>query len=151
MITVHTTNYESWKLTAKKLLAANVFPEDVNWLSFENNDIIGDQLPQIPWDFVCFLPKAFRDLAQTVAHHDDEAKWSLLYRVLWRLNHDEEYLLSLSIDKDMHELRAMEKDLRRGHIKVKDVMAEIALVSDLIAEADKEIHRMIELSQLKLG
>jgi uracil-DNA glycosylase len=151
MITVHITNYETWKLTAKKLLAANVFPDDVQWLPLVKQDPVGDQLPQVPWDFVCYFPKAFRDLAQMVVNHEDTCKWELLYRVLWRLNHDEPYLVSLSIDKDMHELRRMEKDLRRGHLEIKSVKAEITLISDLIAEADKEIQRMIELSLVKLG
>ena len=48
-----------------------------------------------------------------------EARWALLYRVLWRLTHGEPQLLEIVVDPDAHALEAMEKAIRRDVHKMR--------------------------------
>jgi DNA polymerase len=50
--------------------------------------------------------------------HRDPVKWTLLYRVLYRILHGERNLLKIDIDDDVRELRLMEKALRRDMHKM---------------------------------
>ena len=65
------------------------------------------------------VPKSFVTLAQTVACHRDETRWSKLYRVLWRLTHDDKNLLKIVVDPNIHELLIMEKSVRRDIHKMR--------------------------------
>ena len=50
--------------------------------------------------------------------HRDPVKWSLLYRVIYRMTHGERHLLKIDIDDDVRQLRLMEKALRRDMHKM---------------------------------
>lgn len=65
------------------------------------------------------VPKAFMDMARTVACHRSAHRWSLLYRVLWRITHGEHHLLKVAVDPDVHELHTMEKSVRRDVHKMR--------------------------------
>ncbi len=58
------------------------------------------------------------ELAKIVALHRDERRWALLYRVLYRITHEERDLLKIDIDDDVRELRLMEKAVRRDMHKM---------------------------------
>ena len=59
------------------------------------------------------VPRDFLDAAESVACHRDERKWTVLYRVLYRLTHGEPWLLQVSIDDDVRQLLAMRKQVGR--------------------------------------
>jgi DNA polymerase len=64
------------------------------------------------------VPKQFVSLAAKVACHRDPARWELLYRLLWRLTHNEPHLLEILTD-DVHLAFAMEKQVRFDAHKMK--------------------------------
>jgi DNA polymerase len=47
------------------------------------------------------VPKAFVTLAQRAARHTDSSRWVLLYRLLWRLVHEDRDLLHDASDSDV--------------------------------------------------
>jgi DNA polymerase len=51
--------------------------------------------------------------AKIVALHASPQRWSLLYRLLWRLTHDEPHLLENPADADSLKFTRWEKDVRR--------------------------------------
>lgn len=58
------------------------------------------------------------ELANLIALHREPIKWTLLYRVLYRLTHGERHLLKIEIDDDIRQLHLMEKALRRDMHKM---------------------------------
>lgn len=69
------------------------------------------------------VPASFLQLAQQVACYRDQrqqvSKWALLYRVLWRLQHENHQLMSAPADGDMIKLNAMRKAVNRDMHKMK--------------------------------
>ncbi|MGO7565009.1 uracil-DNA glycosylase, partial [Rhizobium johnstonii] len=63
------------------------------------------------------VPPAFIELAETVLCHSDPARFSLLYRLLWRLQLDRQ-LLEVAYDKDVDRARLMAKNVRRDAHKM---------------------------------
>ncbi len=65
------------------------------------------------------MPRAFLALAEEVSCHRDESRWSLLYRVLWRLTRNEPHLLEVATDPDIHALRALAKSVHKDIHKMR--------------------------------
>src|SRR3954449_2274538 len=65
------------------------------------------------------VPKAFVELARFVALHRDERRWSLLYRLVWRLTHGEPKLLEISVDPDVALARDFAKSVGRDIHKMR--------------------------------
>jgi DNA polymerase len=64
------------------------------------------------------VPPAFVETARIVACHRDPQRWSLLYRLLWRLTHGEHGLLDIASDDDVRMFMQMEKAVRRDRHKM---------------------------------
>ena len=64
-------------------------------------------------DSTAAIPRAFIDLARSAAHHRDSDRWSLLYRVAYRLTHGERAILEDELDRDVNRLRTMRKQVAR--------------------------------------
>ncbi len=64
------------------------------------------------------VPRDFISLARQVACHSDPDRFSLLYRLLLRLQ-DDRTLLERSVDKDIHLARRMAGEVRRDAHKMK--------------------------------
>ena len=65
------------------------------------------------------VPRAFVELADEVACHRDDQRWSLLYHVLWRLTHGEAHLLEVTVDDHVSTLQGMAKAVRRDMHKMR--------------------------------
>ena len=134
---------EAWRNTARALLLAAIPPAEI--------DLADATTPQaLPLGFTTepdltphvdaprpSVPKAFIDLASTAACHIDAYRWNLLYRVLWRLQHDRE-LLNLELDPDIAELRRMDSQVRRDLHKMHAFLRFRMLPS--IADSEEEGH-----------
>jgi uracil-DNA glycosylase len=109
------TDFASWREAARGLLADNVTPGEVTWSAglFDGAAASNSAKPRVT------VPKDFLDLAKTVSAHRDERRWSLLYRVLYRISHGERNLLKIDIDDDMRELNLMAKAVARDLHKMK--------------------------------
>ncbi|ARM89313.1 uracil-DNA glycosylase-like protein [Rhizobium sp. CIAT894] len=111
-----------WRDAARAFAAAGIGPEEIDWrekgaeadLSFQR-----DAMPPAPAAArkLMTVPPAFLDLAETVLCHSDPARFSLLYRLLWRLQLDRQ-LLEVISDEDVVRARLMAKNVRRDAHKM---------------------------------
>ena len=116
MIAASARDFASWRETARNLLRAGVLPNELHWSGtspslFEGTKPSGSNP-------VVAVPKDFLGLAKTVALHRDEQRWSLLYRVLYRITHDEHALLKIEVDDDVRQLHLMGKAVKRDMHKM---------------------------------
>ncbi len=65
------------------------------------------------------VPKPFVPLARAAACHRSADRWALLYRLLWRLTHDERQLLTQAADPDVERANRYAKAVRRDVHKMK--------------------------------
>jgi DNA polymerase len=106
--------FDAWRDAARSLLAKDVAPQDVVWSDERTESLLPASLIEpTPQQADLRVPKEFVAVARTVSHHRDEAKWSLLYRLLFRLTHGEPHLLDDATDDDVIALRTMERSIRR--------------------------------------
>ncbi|MEM9588692.1 MAG: UdgX family uracil-DNA binding protein [Planctomycetota bacterium] len=130
--------FDDWRHKARMLLRCEVPPEEVHWTvegaqaslfagesdwdRWPERSAVGQTLPgREPADPVeeQTVPKSFLALANRVGCHRAPDRWTLLYRVLWRLTHGERQLLTVSTDDDVLRLSRMEKSVRRDAHKMK--------------------------------
>ena len=117
MIRASAVDFNSWRATARRLLAASVPPDDVAWNS-ENALLFSEPLPR-PVQSSVEVPQKFLKAAEAVALHRDPARWTLLYRVLYRITHGEHDLLKIGVDDDVRQLDLFQKAVHRDIHKMK--------------------------------
>jgi DNA polymerase len=110
-------NFTSWRAAARRLIQAGVKPEDILWQSGEEPALFsGDQLPGGETKKLN-VPRAFVELAALASYFDAgnkiADKWSVLYRVLYRLTYENKHLLEIVSDSDVRQLEAMKKAVTR--------------------------------------
>jgi len=134
------TNFDAWRSTARELRRREVPPDQVqllipsnvglfaatSTLSADESEHKTDSLPPSSFN----VPKDFLTLAEDVGFHRDANRWNLLYRVLWRLTHDERHLMQLYTDDDIHQLMQMEKSVRRDAHKMKAFVRFREIIKD---------------------
>lgn len=114
--------FDEWRDAARSLLADRVTPDQVRWqLSGEGGDLFGAMPPEtgpvdVPSGIV--VPKGFIEAAEAAICHTDPDRFSLLYRILWRLQ-AERSLLQVSSDPDVSDLVRLIKNIRRDSHKMK--------------------------------
>ena len=117
---IHATiqsDFQSWRDRARRLLVAGIPPQMIIW----SDDRTGTSaLPSIAADLSPVgvakppsVPAEFVSTAKTVSMHRDPDRWALLYRVLFRLTHEEPDLLHVTVDDEVHKLLQMAKQVRR--------------------------------------
>jgi uracil-DNA glycosylase len=109
-------DFPGWRKAARELLSRRVRPDQVEWLHAGLSGSLFCAAPAAS-DFASATspftaPRAFLQLATTVALHCDAGKFALLYRLLWRLQREPE-LLRVTMDSDVARALAMEKAVER--------------------------------------
>jgi uracil-DNA glycosylase len=105
-----------WRETARRLLAARVSPESVLWAN--EPTLLSGAIPDAqPLELT--VPKGFAALAELVAYHRDQNKWSTLYRVLYRIANGERHLLAIESDPDVNRLYTMRKQVAHDMHRMK--------------------------------
>jgi DNA polymerase len=108
------SSFESWREAARRLLAQGISPGDVVWrqpLEAPAKPTLFDapptaEEPREPSSASGFrVPRAFLELARTVATHRDPERWGLLYSVLFRLAQGDHDLMLRRGDPDLERLR----------------------------------------------
>jgi uracil-DNA glycosylase len=127
--------FASWQKAARRALHGKLAPADVVWeelsseepaLALFDENEVSDESKHTRFR----VPKAFMEMAPRIVCHRDPRRWALLYRVLWRITHDEPRLLDISIDPDVDELARMDKAVRheihkmRAFVRFRKVQAE---------------------------
>lgn len=117
--------FTAWRERARHLLASRVAPETLLWEDTRNGNgslfaNLKEDDPVTPATSCLRIPRAFFSLAELAACHSSPERWSLLYRVAWRLTHGGECrLLELRSDADMSRLEEQAAAVRRDRHKMK--------------------------------
>jgi DNA polymerase len=114
--------YESWHAAARGLLAAGVPPTEVVWTSKDADQPVFGELTTAPpaERSVRFtVPRKFVDMAKLVASHTDDRRWSLLYRLLWRIVRENRDVLGDELDPDVSRLQQMAREIRKDVERMK--------------------------------
>ncbi len=126
MRTIRIEDFDHWRNTARSLIIDNVPPADVQLVENDGQqslfgdavaDAIDDQ--QTAQSTAFTVPRNFISLSTAVSYHRDPNRWSLLYRTLWRIKNEQNRLLEIETDGDVHRLNQMEKQVRRDAHKMK--------------------------------
>jgi len=107
--------FAAWRTLARDLVAAGEPPAAVNWVEQRAAEqglfgVVERNAGDAPRPLV---PAEFMELASIVAQHRDLGRWSLLYRLLWRLLHEDKDLLADAVDDDVRRARLMAAQVRR--------------------------------------
>jgi uracil-DNA glycosylase family protein len=107
MVRIGVGTFDEWREAARELLRRDINPAEVDWqgdaplepaLAFEPP---AEPQPQAR------VPARFLEMARAASRRDDPGKWTLLYRILYRLTHGEKNLLEMLSDADVQALRRM--------------------------------------------
>ena len=102
---------EGFRLALRRLMAADVRPEAIAWVSDEQDQLLGDDVPVAAPPLS--LPRAVGDLIANVICHRDPERYALLYALAWRICHGERHLLEAAHDPLVHRLMRMRKSIGR--------------------------------------
>ena len=123
-------NFPSWRTAARKLLQAEIAPDDVLWTDGAENSLFTNDLVENPCPQIHKVTPEFIKLAEAAACFDDSEKWFRLYSLLFRLTFENRDLLHIESDDDVRKLRLMEKavarDVHKFHAFVRFRRIEIA-------------------------
>lgn len=111
-------DFSAWREKARDLLKKGVPPRSSSWEensyligNFEDESVLKPQpSPRVP--------KEFMSLAETISFARDPDRWALLYRLLYRLNHEDPQLLNIVVDNDVHRALTLAKSIRRDEHKM---------------------------------
>ncbi len=99
--------YASWHLHARALLASGAAPATIVWsIAAEAPDpapVSGGRVR---------IDRRFVELAKLAARHRAVERWPLLYRLLWRIVHENRKLLDVATDPDVERLDWMVERVR---------------------------------------
>lgn len=109
------TDFSGWRDAARQLALSGTEPADIDWSVGDGGS--GTLPPALP-DAEFRVPRTFVERAETVVCHSDPERFSLLYRLLWRLR-SEPRLLEIASDPDVRRFEAMEKSVRRDSHKMR--------------------------------
>lgn len=115
-------DFEAWRAEARRLLAAAVPPDRVVWqLAGDTGELPMGEEGSSPPDgqaAAIHVPRHFIDQARLAICHRDPARFSLCYRLLWRLR-SKRGLIDNATDADVHRLRALARNVKRDIHKMR--------------------------------
>lgn len=113
---------ESFRAAARGLLARGISPEQVHFTEEQGRQgslLAPEAVPASAPGTGLTVPPGFLELAERAACHRSPERWSLLYRVLWRLTHGERKLLEVESDPDVYPVLMLSKAVQRDAHKMK--------------------------------
>ena len=137
-------SFSGWRVAARRALERHRPPEDLWWA--EDRSAVVDP----GGTSEARVPRAFVDCARVVACHRSPDRWSLLYQILWRLLHEEPYLLDMRGDAAIGRLHSYDRSVRRdlhkmkAFVRFKQVQTEDA-IDRYVAWFEPE-HHIVELA-----
>ncbi|HYI96546.1 MAG TPA: UdgX family uracil-DNA binding protein [Bryobacteraceae bacterium] len=132
--------YEGWRNAARRLVSAGAPPEDILWTA--DPSLFAAETLSVGTRNIA-VPKPFVALADLISCHRDEAKWSLLYRVLYRIVQGERHLLAIESDPDVNVLYRMRKEITHDMHRMK-AFVRFRKVDDRYISWHKPDHLIVE-------
>jgi len=129
-------NFAGWREIARGHLLRNTSPAAVIWQPADDGQtflfrpkVDSDPAP----DGAIRLPRAFVEQAKVVARHRDSNRWSLLYRIAWRIQNENRNLLHIEVDDDVRALALMRKAVENDIYKLR-AFVRFRLVRDELGD-----------------
>ncbi|HKS04055.1 MAG TPA: UdgX family uracil-DNA binding protein [Chthoniobacterales bacterium] len=147
-------NFAAWQKMARRALTNRLAPENIVWEEFGLDQpalAIFDEhgAEENAMDSRFRVPRSFVRSAMRVACHCHSKRWTLLYRVLWRLTHGEPRLFQIVVDPDMDDLMRMDNAVRHDVHKMRAFVRFRAIEQDgatwYVAWFEPE-HHIVELN-----
>ncbi|MCC8982866.1 UdgX family uracil-DNA binding protein [Bradyrhizobium acaciae] len=145
------TDFEGWRKASRRLALNDVKPSEVAWTVRRDDELssasCANELPDTPQAQFNVSAK-FVELAKAAILHRSDARFALLYRLLWRLrsHHD---LLGATDDPDVAEIHAMARavyrDIDRMHAQLRFREIGRERTAHYVAWFEPE-HRIVELA-----
>lgn len=115
-------DWDGFRAAARRLITQGVPPEDASWSTGTEADLF-DAPPAAALadtaEASATVPAAFVDLCERVRLHRDPSRFALMYRLLWRLQHDpalrhdpldadrlRAQAMGRAVQRDVHKMRA---------------------------------------------
>lgn len=105
-------DFESWRRAARRFLAGSIPPDQIFWTNETQGSLFTARETNAVSD-EHFVPAQFVKLAKAVACFNDDSKWPLLYRLLFRLRNENRNLVEIESDADVSTAIRMEKAVNR--------------------------------------
>ncbi|MCR5885411.1 UdgX family uracil-DNA binding protein [Rhizobacter sp. J219] len=116
------TDWDGFRAAARRLLAQGVSPDAASWSTGTEADLFDmPTTASTPGDTQganATVPAAFIDLCERVRLHREPSRFALMYRLLWRLQH-EPALRHDPLDADLLRAQAMAKAVSRDLHKMR--------------------------------
>jgi len=130
-------SFASWRVAARKCLRREIAPAEIIWTCGEQNSLFEDNPTEDSDEKVFKVSPDFLPLAGAVICYDDAERFLLLYRLLFRLIHENKNLLHIESDDDVRRARLMEKaiyrDVHKFHAFVRFRLVELEGVEIYVA------------------
>lgn len=143
--------FEEWRIAAREALQENTPPEQIVWqgIGAEPDLFVSSPFSPTTCKNKFSVPKSFISEAELAICHSDSERFALLYRILWRLRHENKSLLQFKTDDDILYLKELVKAVRRDAYKIKAFLRFREIIQDnnphFIAWYEPE-HYSLELS-----
>ncbi|WP_140984052.1 TIGR03915 family putative DNA repair protein [Asticcacaulis tiandongensis] len=114
-------HFDDWRQAARSLILQGAEPRDIEWgCDYEYTDDLfaAPSAPPRAVTGTLSVPRAFLTLAERLLCHNNPARFSLAYRLLWRLQR-ERNLLAQVTDADMCQSHQLVKSVDRDCHKMK--------------------------------
>jgi DNA polymerase len=111
--------FESWQSAARGLLREGIPPAEVQWNdgTIVQSSLLALTAPRAVEPVTEYrVPARFIELAQRAAAHRDLERWTLLYRVLWRIVRENHDLLGQERDPDVARLLQLSEPTARPFV-----------------------------------
>lgn len=105
-------SFASWRETARGFLSVGIVPEAIIWTDQTNAGLFQSALPEAINPNVK-VPREFFDVAAAASCFDGAERWALLYRLLFRLAHENRNLLEIESDPDVRSAKLMAQAVKR--------------------------------------
>ena len=122
VILPHEVDWGGWRDAARRLALAGVPPDEIVWSVRAPDDLFADpaeDAPAAPPSGTFNVPRALVDLAQTVLQAREPARFSLLYRLLWRAHGGERHVLEQVTDPEVQRAHRLAQAVRRDTHKMR--------------------------------
>ena len=106
-------SFADWRRAARELLQAEIRPNEIVWNVGAQNNLFAEFSASENYRKIIRVSREFLSLAENAACFRDEAKWSLLYRLLFRLIYENRNLLEIESDDDVRQALLMQKAVLR--------------------------------------
>lgn len=114
-----TPSFEAWRDKAKQLLVSQVNPQDITWITQDGGFHFGEDWEDRIVNDTPKIPREYFEKAYVVSAFRDDSTWDLLYRIAWRILHEQKQLLKIPLDSDIQELESRYRLVMRDVHKMK--------------------------------